>query len=136
MKKTHIVLIVLIVVAIGAIIGTVSDSSTYVGFAEASENPGKEYHVVGKLNKEKEMVYNPQNDANKFTFYIQDSLGVEKKVIYNGTKPQDFDRSEKVVIVGKCEGDEFKASQILMKCPSKYNDGKPAVNTEAKETNA
>ncbi len=136
MKKTHLILIVLIVIAIGAIIGTVSDSSTYVGFAEASDNPGKEFHVVGKLNKEKEMVYNPKNDANKFTFYLQDSLGIEKKVIYNGTKPQDFDRSEKVVIVGKCEGDEFKASQILMKCPSKYNDGKPTATNTAKETNA
>ena len=130
MKKIHIVLIVLIIVAISAIIGTVSDSSTYVGFAEAEANPGKEFHVVGMLNKEKGMDYNPQLDANKFSFYLRDSLGVEKKVIYNGTKPQDFERSERIVIVGKSAGSEFNATQILMKCPSKYNNGQVEVMQE------
>ena len=127
MKKIHLVLIVLIIVAISAIIGTVSDSSTYVGFAEAEANPGKEFHVVGMLNKEKGMDYDPQKDANKFSFYLKDSLGIEKKVIYNGTKPQDFERSERIVIVGKSSGEEFNATQILMKCPSKYNNGQVEV---------
>ena len=51
-----------------------------------------------------------------------------KKVLYHGTKPQDFERSEQIVLVGKMkeEGD-FQASSILMKCPSKYNDGKPEL---------
>lgn len=130
MKKTHIVLIVLIVIAIAAIIGTVSDSSTYVSFAEADANPGKEFHVVGMLDKEKGMVYDPKVDANKFSFYLKDSLGVEKMVIYNGTKPQDFERSERIVIVGKSSGEQFNASQILMKCPSKYNNGQVEVMQE------
>lgn len=37
-------------------------------------------------------------------------------------KPQDFERSEQVVLTGKMDGDEFVATEILMKCPSKYKD--------------
>ena len=64
MKKTHILAIIVIAIAIGAIMTTVSDSSTYSNFSEAMENPGKEYHVVGQLNKEAEMVYDPEVNAN------------------------------------------------------------------------
>ena len=60
-------------------------------------------------------------NANLFGFYLIDNEGLEKKVLYNGSKPQDFERSEQIVVVGKMDGDEFHASQILMKCPSKYN---------------
>ena len=32
-----------------------------------------------------------------------------------------------IVLKGKMQGDVFEANEILMKCPSKYNDGKPKV---------
>lgn len=125
MKKVHIIGIIIIAIAIGAILTTLSNTSTYASFAEASEAPDNEFHVVGKFNKEKESVYNPQVNANVFTFYMIDNKGVEKKVILNKNKPQDFERSEQIVLIGKMQGEEFVASDILMKCPSKYNDGKP-----------
>ena len=90
MKKTHIVLIVIIALAISAIIGTVADSSTYESFAAALENPETDYHVVGKLNKQAPLLYNPQIDANRFEFTMIDNEGTEKKVIYSNNKPQDF----------------------------------------------
>jgi len=125
MKKIHILGIVIIAVAIGAILTTLSSTSTYANFSEAAKEPDSEFHVVGKLDKEKETVYDPQTDANLFTFYMKDNAGVEKKVVLHKNKPQDFERSEQIVLIGKIEGDEFHASDILMKCPSKYNDGKP-----------
>lgn len=123
MKKTHIILIVLIALAIGAIVSTYGDASTYESFSVAAENPDKEFHVVGTLNREKEKYYDPQKDANYFTFYLIDEKGDERKVIYHAPEPQDFDRSEKIVIIGKMEGSDFVASKILLKCPSKYTDG-------------
>lgn len=123
MKKIHIVLIVLIAVAIGAIISTYGDASTYEDFTVASENPGEEYHVVGVLNKEKPREYNPQKDANYFSFYMIDEKGRESKVVYNAPEPADFERSEKIVIIGEMKGEVFNASKILLKCPSKYNEG-------------
>ena len=131
MKKIQIIGIIVIAVAIGAILASLSSSSTYADFAEANSHPGSEFHVVGKLDKNKATVYDPQSDANIFTFFMVDNGGTEKKVILHKGKPQDFEHSEQIVIIGKCKGEDFHASDILMKCPSKYNDGKP-VESNAK----
>jgi cytochrome c-type biogenesis protein CcmE len=122
MKKTSIIALAIIAIAIGAIVSMYGDASTYEGFEVAANNPGKEYHVVGVLNREKEKFYDPQKDANYFSFYLIDEKGKESQVVYHNPEPADFERSEKVVIVGSMEGDHFEASKILLKCPSKYTD--------------
>jgi cytochrome c-type biogenesis protein CcmE len=122
MKKTSIIIIVLIALAIGAIISTTSDASSYENFGVATENPGKEFHIVGTLNKTKEKYFDPKKDANYFTFFLIDDKGEEQKVVYHAPEPTDFERSEKIVIIGKMDGDHFEASKILLKCPSKYTD--------------
>jgi cytochrome c-type biogenesis protein CcmE len=129
MKKIHIVGIVIIAIAIGAIFTTLNNTSTYAGFTEATKDAGSEFHVVGKRDKSKEPVYDPKVDANLFTFYMIDKDGVESKVVLHKNKPQDFERAEQIVLIGKMQGNEFHASDILMKCPSKYNDGKPQANS-------
>jgi cytochrome c-type biogenesis protein CcmE len=121
MKKIHIVAIIIIAAGLGVIISTISNSSTYAPFSEAADHPSNTYHVVGKVNRNKEMEYQPEINANIFSFYLVDNNGLEKKVVYNGAKPQDFERSEQIVVIGKMDGDQFLCRQILMKCPSKYN---------------
>ncbi|MFM7015374.1 MAG: cytochrome c maturation protein CcmE [Bacteroidota bacterium] len=121
MKKIHIALIVVIAILLGVIISTVSESGTYVSFKTAAEKPDRTYHVIGKVNLQKEFIYHPEQDANVFGFYMTDTIGTEKRVYFNGTKPQDFEKAEKIVVVGKIKGEDFIASQVLMKCPSKYN---------------
>ncbi|MBL0098293.1 MAG: cytochrome c maturation protein CcmE [Bacteroidetes bacterium] len=121
MKKIHIVAIVVIAIALAVIVSTISNSSTYAPFRTAIENEGNTFHVVGKVNLQKDFIYNPQENANIFGFYLVDNEGLEKLVLYNGTKPQDFERSEQIVVVGKMKEDKFIANQLLMKCPSKYN---------------
>jgi cytochrome c-type biogenesis protein CcmE len=134
MKTTHILGIIVIAIAIGAILYTLGDSSTYANFSVAANNAGKEYHVVGKLEKNKPFEYNPQVNANLFTFFMTDNNGLERKVMFNGSKPQDFEKSEQIVVVGKIlENGDFACSKILMKCPSKYNDPN---SKEMKEFNA
>ncbi len=128
MKKIHIIGIVVIAIALGVIVSTISNSSTYAPFSEAVEHPNSTYHVVGKLNKEKPFIYNPETNANLFGFYLIDNEGNERKVLYNGTKPQDFEKSEQIVVIGKVDGEDFHCSQILMKCPSKYNGNQVDVN--------
>lgn len=124
MKKIHIIGIIIIAVAIGTIFTTLNSTSTYASFTEAAKEPESEFHVVGKLNKQKETIYDPQINANLFTFYMIDNQGKECKVQLHKNKPQDFERSEQIVLIGKMKGDAFEASDILMKCPSKYNEGK------------
>ena len=133
MKKSHILAIVIIAVAIGAILSTLSDSSTYASFTEAASHPGKVYHVVGKLDKEKPQVYNPEEDADLFSFYLVDNEGKENKVVLHRARPQDFEKSEQIVVIGKMQDDHFVASDVLMKCPSKYTNPSEdikAVTTE------
>ena len=127
MKKSYIIALAIIAIAIAAIMSMVSDSSTYASFTTAIEHPNKEFHVVGKLNKEKPQDYQPEVNANLFSFYMTDNEGKECKVLLNKTKPQDFDRSEQIVIIGKMAGEEFHASDVLMKCPSKYNNPKEDI---------
>lgn len=128
MKKSHIIAIILIAVAIGVIISTIGNSSTYAPFSEAMLHPNSDFHIVGKVNKEKPYEYNPEANANLFGFYLIDNTGAEKKVLYNGAMPQDFDRSEQIVVIGNIKGDEFHCKQILMKCPSKYNGNEADQN--------
>ena len=124
MKKSHVIALVIIALAIGAIISTLADSSTYATFKTAEENPKKSFHVVGKLNKNMPQEYNPQVDADVFSFFLIDNEGKEKKVLLNKARPQDFEKSEQIVVIGKMQDDNFVASEVLMKCPSKYNNPK------------
>lgn len=121
MKKSSIIGLLVIAVAVVVIITTFSDTSTYETFKIAADNPGKEFHVVGQLDKDKEQFYNPQENPNYYTFYMTDSMDNSMKVILHDTKPTDIERSEKIVVIGKAINDsEFEASKVLQKCPSKY----------------
>ena len=134
MKKGSIFGIVLIAIAIAVIICTYSKTSTYGSFNDAKHTDAS-LDIVGHLDKKKELVYDPTKDANYFAFYMTDKQGQECKVVFAGTKPQDFERAEQIVLTGQMKGNEFHASNILMKCPSKYTPNKVDV-TEYKAKTA
>ena len=120
MKRTHIAIIIIIAVAIGAIMVTINDASTYVGFDRAEENPGTKYTVIGYLDKKAAMDYDAR--ASLFTFTAIDKEGQKRQVVYHQPKPQDFERSEEITMKGYANDKGFIAEEILMKCPSKYNE--------------
>lgn len=135
MKKSSIFGLVVIAIAIAIIISVYSNSSTYGSFKDA-QNTASELHVVGHLNKEKQLFYDATKDANYFSFYMKDNKGEECKVVFTGSKPQDFERSEQIVLTGQMRGKEFHASKILMKCPSKYTQDKVEMTEfKAKQAN-
>lgn len=130
MKKTNIILLVVIAIAIGVIVTMVGDFSTYETFATAREKEGKEFHVIGKLDTLQAMSYDPTKDANLFSFYVHDKTGESHKVVFYGAKPTDFEKAESIVLTGKMEGNEFHCSKILMKCPSKYKDDQVVIGNK------
>ncbi len=134
MKKSSIFGLVVIAIAIAVIISVYSNTSTYGSFGDA-EKTGSELHIVGHLNKSKQLFYDATKNANYFSFYVKDNKGEERKVILTAPKPEDFERSEQLVLTGKMIGNEFHASSVLMKCPSKYNQDKLEV-TEVKAKSA
>src|ERR1017187_8468252 len=107
MKKIHIVGLLLIAVSIGIIVGMSGDYTQYKTFSAAKTQSGRDFQVVGRLVKSKEMVYDPVKDPNYFSFYVKDKDSTLCKVVFNGTKPQDFERSETIVLTGKMNGESF-----------------------------
>ncbi len=130
MKRSHIIAIVVIAAAIAIIIATAGDASTYVNFDQAyqmaSTGNSSQIHVVGELKKENGQIVGLKNSDDKlsFSFILVDDHKKEQKVIYNEPMPPDFLRSEKVVVIGNYENNQFIAKKILLKCPSKYQDQK------------
>ena len=130
MKKIYIIAGVLILAGIGLLISAAGDMSTYSTFHQAIQS-GSKVKVVGQLAKDREIYYNPTEDANYFSFYVTDQEGDVRKVILRGAKPQDFELSEQIVVTGEMAGEEFLASELLMKCPSKYKDEEVFLQKES-----
>lgn len=125
MKKTHIVALVFIAIAITAVMGTVYKPDTYSNFNQAKNNPDKKYHIIGTVDMEKPMMEMVEKNTLYFTFHMTDDENNSSKVVYIGGKPQDFEKLEQVVLVGKYPAGAdhtFLASEMLLKCPSKYNE--------------
>lgn len=123
MKRSQIFILVAVIAAIGFVISSISDSSTYANFSEAFSHTNKEYHVVGELAIENDVLYEPEINPTLTEFSLRDKEGVVRKVKLYKAKPQDFERSESIVLIGEAKDDGyFHANNILMKCPSKYNE--------------
>lgn len=133
MKPKVIILLVLLAVAIAGIMSTYAGAEKSSTFSEAAENPGDTYHITGFLVKDKPMEYDPVKDANYFSFYLKDKEGNERKVVSTEPKQQDFERAESVNMYGHIDGDIFRATKVIPKCPSKYKDEQNNKNAQASQ---
>ena len=111
------------VVVIAAGVGLLSlvtggGMTPYVGFSEARAAKSN-VQVMGEVMKGASS-YDSQ--AGSFSFYISDASNDRMKVIYDGTKPGNFDQATSVVCIGRWTGDSFRAERLLVKCPSKYQN--------------
>ena len=102
-------------------ISFMGDVTTYDTVTSAKEKPGKFVHLIAKMETNS-LEYDPIKNPNFLTFTAVDSLGNSIKVVYNNTKPTDIEKSERLVLKGKVQGDHFECKDILLKCPSKYKD--------------
>lgn len=130
MKKTHVIAIVCLLAAMAIIINGFGETSSYVTFSKALEQPRK-VQVVGELVKDMPIVYDPQTNPNYFSFFVRDTDGRTEKVVLLQAKPQDFEMSEQIVVTGEMKDNQFVASDLLMKCPSKYKDEMVALKSES-----
>lgn len=122
MKKTHIVLLVLIAAAIAVLISYTGNLSTYETVASARQKEGKFVRLIAKVDKRQPVEYDPIKDPNYMVFTAVDTLGNTTKVVYRNSKPTDFEKSERLVLNGKMQNGQFECKDMLMKCPSKYKD--------------
>ena len=88
----------------------------YVGFAEAKQAKAV-VQVNGKLVKGSN-VFDTKSQTLRFT--ISDGKGETLDVEYPKVPPANFEDSTGMVAIGTYDGKRFKADELLVKCPSKY----------------
>jgi cytochrome c-type biogenesis protein CcmE len=133
MKRTHIIILIGIAALIGGLLAYSADFSTYDTIASAKEKPGKYVHLIAKLDKSKPVEYDAIKNPNYLAFHAVDSLGGETKVVYHNSKPQDLEKSERIVMKGKMQDGHFECDDILLKCPSKYKDDKQQLQKSVQQ---
>jgi cytochrome c-type biogenesis protein CcmE len=139
MKKTHIILLILV---IGGIVGMsffIKDHTTQETFASAAKKQGKFVVVKVQLDKSTPIEYDAIKDPNKTVFYAFDSEGKRSRVVYTNARIKDMELSEGIDLNGYMKDGYFECNKIQMKCPSKYKDDMdaaqknlPAATTESK----
>lgn len=100
--------------------------STYVNFEQAENRATS--HVVGTWDDSRE--YGFSRDTMQFSFYMKDEDGNVRRVLYPKPKPNNFEQATQLVVVGEMRNSVFHANEMLMKCPSKYNDGSEMLNAQ------
>jgi len=122
MRRSHILLLLLVAGIAGTFIATFTTATRSVGFAEAAGAPGTEFKISGTLVREEPVLYAPEVDPSTTRFTMRDKTGGLCKVVLAKAKPTGLENSESIDLYGTMRGDEFHASEMLMKCPSKYNE--------------
>jgi len=113
-------------VIIVAVVFALDSQQIYMLFDDAVLS-GEQVQVRGTWVKGKGAEYNPE--ANLFTFTLRDEAGGEMKVHYYDAKPNNFELAEEIVVGGRVENKVFVASNVLTKCPSKYEADSIHVST-------
>jgi cytochrome c-type biogenesis protein CcmE len=130
MKWTNLLLLGALAGLFGMLLYSMTDSfSKYADFGTA-ERIGSDVHVVGTWVNREDAFYDPQRD--EFVFWMADTLDRVERVVFPDPKPMNFETAQRLVIIGKYNGQHFEANKILMKCPSKYkNDELETYEAEA-----
>jgi len=130
MKKIYLIGLLAIIAAVAIVVSASKDVSTYATFADADSNKSR-VKIAGEIDKDFEIEYDPIKTPNSYVFHMKDSKGASQKVIVKMPKPQDFEMSETVVVTGKMNDEAFVATDIQLKCPSKYKDEELKLRSEA-----
>lgn len=127
MKKTHIILLILVVSGIVGMSFFIKDLTTQETFASAQKKNGKFVVVKVQLDKMRPIEYDAVKDPNKTVFYALDKDGNRSKVIYSNAKITDMERAESLDLNGVMREGYFECKTIQTKCPSKYKDDPKAA---------
>ncbi len=86
----------------------------YVPFAQARTATGT-VQVMGKLDKQ-----SIQSGLQELLFVIVDKDGDRMPVSFTQARPPNFEMAIEITAIGKYDGQIFRAKNLLVKCPTKY----------------
>ena len=122
MSRTNIVVILLVAVLMGTLFSVFTTNSESVVFARAFAEPGIEFKVSGTLDTDHPVVYDPEVAVAETRFHMHHKEGDIREVLLTKAKPTGLEQSESIDLYGTVIDGEFIAGEMLMKCPSKYNE--------------
>ena len=122
MSRTNIVVILLVAVLMGTLFSVFTTNSESVVFARAFAEPGIEFKVSGTLDTDHPVVYDPEVAVAETRFHMHHKEGDIHEVLLTKAKPTGLEQSESIDLYGTVIDGEFIAGEMLMKCPSKYNE--------------
>ena len=103
---------------VGAVYAFLANASPYVTIPQAMSADAQGVHVVGAVDRN--TIHNDiANHA--LLFDLTDTKGHRMSVCYTGVIPQDFSDAPQVVVIGGMSHDKFLATDMQVKCPSKYD---------------
>ncbi len=116
------VIVAAVVVVLFIIFGSVSFLRSNVEYTDVTGaiSMHRKVQLKGQWNKEKPSAFDPR--TTQFTFFLVDDHGKECKVVLDGAAPNNFEMATSVVAKGRydADGGYFHATEVLTKCPSKY----------------
>src|SRR5450432_2537480 len=108
MKKTHIVILILIAAAIAVLVSYTGNLTTYETVASARQKEGKFVRLIAKVDNTQPVEYDAAKDPNYMIFTAIDTLGNKTKVIFHNSTPADFKKSNALELNEKSQNGHFE----------------------------
>jgi cytochrome c-type biogenesis protein CcmE len=108
------------VIIAGLVLATVNflQSNVEYGDFTTAQRTGKKIQVKGEWVRDRESGFD--TEKVQFTFYLKDDNNRIERVVFDGARPNNFELATNVVAKGKYKDGYFHATEVLTKCPSKY----------------
>jgi cytochrome c-type biogenesis protein CcmE len=106
--------------------------SSYVNFVEAEGREGYRSYVIGTW--ESELPHGFSMETRTFNFHMKDESGNIRRVVFSNAKPSNFEEADQLVVKGVMQNGVFFSDDMLVKCPSKYNDTQSLELTSAEQS--
>ncbi|MBL8066287.1 MAG: cytochrome c maturation protein CcmE [Chthonomonadaceae bacterium] len=122
MKPGAIVAVLLSVIGMAAVVMAFqTNASKYVSVKEAKASPGGSQHLSGLIVQG---TMESSSAKRYLKFVLIDEDGETIPVVMHKLPPANLSAAPKVVAVGGVKNGEFVATDIITKCPSKYESEK------------
>jgi cytochrome c-type biogenesis protein CcmE len=121
------VIIGVLIIAAGIVLSAVNfvQSNVEYGDFATAEKQQKKIQVKGEWVKDQDSFFDAERA--QFHFVMKDDNGKICKVVLDGAKPNNFELATSVVAKGKMADGHFHATDVLTKCPSKYEGDAASV---------
>lgn len=119
-KPLHIAgLGIILIAVVYGLFGFQSSFRSYTTSVTEAINTSRSVQLAGFLGSTGEY-----DEQGRFTFMLQDENGDLVKVVSAETRPANFEQAISIVAIGRYSAEEqaFMADDLLVKCPSKYQE--------------